>query len=223
MYFKNASFFYGNNSFYLKNLLLIQPKSIVRKIYPKAVWNFERNLKVIYLTFDDGPIPGLTEWVLEELKKFNAKASFFCVGANILRHPSIFEKIKADGHRVANHTMNHIKGFKSTLADYMKEVDSCKQLIGNSLFRPPYGQLKRSQYNALSEQQYKIVLWDVISYDYEEIAKTTCAVNVIRNTKNGSIVLFHDNWKAEENLKYALPLFLEHFTKLNYSFKPLEL
>ncbi len=205
----------------MKNILLIQPKPIIRKIYPKALWNLSRNEKNLYLTFDDGPIPGLTEWVLDELDKFNAKATFFCVGANILKHPAIFERIKEKGHAVANHTMHHIKGFKNTVADYLKEAEECRKLVGNNLFRPPYGQLKRSQYKALKDRSYKIVLWDVISYDYETISEKTCADNVIRYSKNGSIVLFHDNWKAEKNMKYALPLFLEHFSKLNYSFKAL--
>lgn len=207
----------------MKNVLLIQPKLILRKIYPKAIWNYSRSDKHIYLTFDDGPIPGLTEWVLKELEKYQAKATFFCVGANIQKHPAIFETIKSRGHRVGNHTMHHIKGFKYNVADYLKEADECRQLTGNNLFRPPYGQMKRSQYRALIGKQYKIILWDVISYDYEHIPETTCADNVLKNSKNGSIVLFHDNVKAENNLKYALPLFLEHFSRLGYQFKPLDI
>jgi len=207
----------------LRNILLIQPKSILKKIYPKAVWNQSRTEKTIYLTFDDGPIPGLTEWVLGELQKYQAKATFFCVGANILKHPQIFEKVKHQGHAVANHTMNHIKGFKNNVADYMREVEACKKLVGNNLFRPPYGQLKRSQYKALSDRGYRLILWDVISYDYETIAPETCSSNVIKNTRNGSIVLFHDNLKAEINLKYALPRLLAHFSENGYQFKTLEL
>jgi len=203
-------------------MLLIQPKSILKKLYPKAIWNFESSDKTIYLTFDDGPIPGLTEWVLEMLKKYNAKASFFCVGANILKHPVIFEKVKDSGHLVANHTMHHIKGFKYSVTDYIKEVEACKALVGNDLFRPPYGQLKRSQYRALTEKNYKIVFWDVISYDYEKISPETCANNVLNNSKSGSVVLFHDSLKAEKNLKYALPLFLKHFSDLNYKFETLK-
>lgn len=202
--------------------MLIQPKLLVRKIYPKAIWNYGRSEKNIYLTFDDGPIPGLTEWVLDELAKYKAKATFFCVGANILKHPAIFERIKAEGHVVANHTMHHIKGFKYNVADYLREAEACKKLTGNNLFRPPYGQMKRGQYQALCNRNYKIILWDVISYDYEAIPETTCARNVLHNTRNGSIVLFHDNWKAEKNMKYALPVFLEHFSKLGYQFKSLE-
>jgi len=203
----------------MKNLLLIQPRSFVRKLYPGAVWHFERTHKVIYLTFDDGPIPGLTEWVLAELQRFNARATFFCVGANILKNHAIFENIAGAGHTVANHTMFHIKGFKHTVADYLREAEACGRLVKNKLFRPPYGQIKRSQYNALIEKGYKIVLWDVISYDYETITPKECAANVIKNARNGSIVLFHDNVKAEKNIRYALPIVLKYFSEKGYRFE----
>lgn len=205
----------------MKDSILIQPRNFFKKIYPKAVWHLPRNEKTIYLTFDDGPIPQLTDWVLQELNAFNAKATFFCVGENVLKHPEVFDRIKNNGHTVANHTMHHVKGFKNTLNDYLKEVDACESLTKTKLFRPPYGQLKRSQYKALTERNYKIVLWDVISYDYEIISQQSCAKKVLRNAKGGSIVLFHDNLKAEKNLKYTLPLVLKHFTDLNYTFKAL--
>jgi peptidoglycan/xylan/chitin deacetylase (PgdA/CDA1 family) len=205
----------------MKNLLLIQPKPLLQRLYSKAVWNMNRSEKDIYLTFDDGPIPFLTEWVLDELKKYKATATFFCVGSNIKKNASIFERIKNEGHQVANHTMVHTKGFKTSTDKYMKEVDECRDLVNNSLFRPPYGQLKRPQYKALLRSGYKVILWDVISYDYEKIAPAQCAANVIKNTRNGSIVLFHDNVKAEENLRYALPKFLEHFTEKGFVFKAL--
>jgi peptidoglycan-N-acetylglucosamine deacetylase len=206
------------NQMVLKNLLLIQPRSFLKLIYPKAIWKINTSEKIIYLTFDDGPIPGLTEWVLDELKKYNAKATFFCVGANILKNPTIFERIALEGHRVANHTMFHPKGFKTKNLDYLKEVNQCKELVKNDLFRPPYGQLKRSQYKALLDKGFKIIFWDVISYDYEKINEKACLNNVIRNTKPGSIVLFHDNYKAEKNLRYSLPLYLKHFAHLQYKF-----
>lgn len=207
----------------MKNLILIQPNGILKKIYPRAVWNMDRSQKKIYLTFDDGPIPALTEWVLDELKKFQVKATFFCVGANILKHPEIFARISGEGHVAANHTMFHSKGFKNTVSDYMREVDDCARLVGNSLFRPPYGQLKRSQYKALIQRGYKIILWDIISYDYETISGEKCLSNALRRRKNGSIVIFHDNQKAEKNMKYALPLFLEDSLKKGYTFESLPL
>lgn len=180
-----------------------------------------REEKTIYLTFDDGPIPALTEWVLDVLASFRVKATFFCVGANILKNPEIFERVKRDGHVVANHTMLHTKGFKNTVGDYVREVEECKKLVNTNLFRPPYGQLRRGQYKALMERGYRIILWDVISYDFEKISKEECARNVLNNAKNGSIVLFHDNIKAEENMKYALPLFLKTYLEKGFSFKTL--
>ena len=181
----------------------------------------DKEEKNIYLTFDDGPIPELTDWVLDKLHQHAVKASFFCVGANILRNHEVFERIKKDGHTVANHTMFHTKGFKTTVGDYIREVEDCKKLVGNNLFRPPYGQLRRGQYKALVERGYKIILWDVISYDFEHISELNCSENVLKNTRNGSIVLFHDNLKAEKNMKYALPIFLEHFLEKGYTFKTL--
>ncbi len=185
------------------------------------MWNFGREKKNIYLTFDDGPVEGLTEWVLDELKKFDAQATFFCVGDNIMRNPAIFERITREGHRAANHTMHHPKGFKRSVAVYMKEVDECRKLLNNNLFRPPYGQLSPGQYRSLVRRGYRIILWDVISYDYENIPQEDCVRNVIKNTQGGSIVLFHDNIKAEKNLKHTLPLFLDHFQKQGYSFRAL--
>lgn len=203
----------------MKKILLIQPKSFIKKIFPGALWNFSRKQKVIYLTFDDGPIPGLTEWVLDELKRFNAAATFFCVGANIKKHPDIFELVKSGGHTVANHTMFHSKGFKKTVDEYVEEAEECRQLVQNNLFRPPYGQIKRSQFHALVQRGFKVVLWDVISYDYETIEPKDCAIKVIRNCKPGSIVLFHDNIKAEKNLKYSLPLVLKYFSEKGFRFE----
>lgn len=205
----------------MKNLFLIQPNALLRKLYPKALWKIDTKEKIIYLTFDDGPIPGLTEWVLDELKLHNAKATFFCVGDNILKHPAIFERIKTEQHTVANHTMHHVKGFKNNVKDYLSEVEDCRALVGNNLFRPPYGQLRRAQYKALLDKKIEIVFWDVISYDYETIKPEKCLNKVLKATKEGSIVLFHDNIKAEKNLRYTLPLFLKHFATLHFKFKAL--
>ena len=210
------------NKYSLKNILLIQPKSFLKLIYPRAIWRLNTTQKIIYLTFDDGPIEGLTDWVLDELKKYNAKATFFCVGANIVKNPVIFDRIKREGHQIGNHTMYHPKGFKTKTLDYLMEVNECQVLVKNNLFRPPYGQLKHSQYKTLLDNGFKIIFWDVISYDYEKISEKACANNVIFNTKPGSIVLFHDNYKAEKNLRYSLPLFLKHFAHLQYEFKVIE-
>lgn len=191
----------------------------MKKFYSKALWQVKTSEKVIYLTFDDGPIPGLTEWVLDELKKFNAKATFFCVGDNIIKNRTIFDRIVGEGHQVANHTQNHIKGFHSNLVDYMSNVNRCEQLTQSKLFRAPYGQLRKSQYKALLKANFKIVFWDVISYDYEKITPQQCLKRVLRNTKNGSIVLFHDNIKAESNMKFTLSNTLQYFTNKGFDFK----
>lgn len=201
--------------------VFIQPKKSLRIIYPKAIWDLEDSGKKVFLTFDDGPVTGITEWVLDELKKYQIKASFFCVGENILKYPEVFSRILQEEHTVGNHSFNHVKGFKTKAADYLKNIDECEKLTRSKLFRPPYGQLKPGQYKKLLVSGYKIVMWDVISYDYAKITPKVCLKKVTDNVKNGSIVLFHDNPKAEKNLKYALPKTIEHFLKLDYSFLPL--
>ncbi|MBK9286060.1 MAG: polysaccharide deacetylase family protein [Sphingobacteriaceae bacterium] len=199
----------------------MQPKAFLKKIYKGAIWDVKTEQKEIYLSFDDGPVPIITDWVLDELKKYQAKATFFCVGNNILKYPKIYERILAEGHTVGNHTMHHVKGFKLSQADYLKEIEACHALIKNPLFRPPYGQLKPSQFKMLKNKGYKVVFWDVISYDYEQINAQKCLQNAINNTVKGSIVLFHDSVKAEKNLRYVLPLYLKHFANLQFSFKSL--
>lgn len=203
----------------MRKILLLQPNRLVRKIYPQALWHLPRTDKTIYLTFDDGPVPGLTEWVLDELNRFDAKATFFCVGDNILRHRATYNRILEEGHLAANHTMHHVRGTGTTLYSYMKEVQECSALVGNKIFRPPYGQMRRSQYHALRRSGYQVVLWDVISYDYENISAGLCTKNVLQRCKPGSIVLFHDNVKAERNLRAALPQLLETFSMKGYRFK----
>jgi peptidoglycan/xylan/chitin deacetylase (PgdA/CDA1 family) len=205
----------------LLNRILRQTPKALKLLYPKAVWKIETASPTLYLTFDDGPIPNLTEWVLETLKQYNIKATFFCVGENVIKNNTIYKRILSEGHSVGNHTFNHIKGFKTKTSDYLENAEKCEVLTNSKLFRPPYGQMKRSQYRTLLENGYKIIMWDVISYDYEKIRPEVCLHNVIRNVKNGSIILFHDNIKAEEKIKYALPRTIEHFLKLNYKFAAL--
>ncbi len=202
----------------MKRFFQIQPNKILKRFYPKAIWEMPTNEKVIYLTFDDGPIPGLTEWILDELEKYGAKATFFCVGENIHKYPDIFKKIKVRGHLAANHSFQHIKGFHSETMEYIENVELCEKLTGNKLFRPPYGQLRKKQYRELLSRGYKIVMWDVISYDYEKITPENCLKNILKNTKRGSIILFHDNIKAEENVKYALSHTLKHFHAEGFRF-----
>ena len=201
--------------------LLVRPPQLLRSLYKNSLWRMDKKDETIYLTFDDGPIPDLTEWVLDTLKKYQVKATFFCVGDNIIKNPEIFERIKNEGHQVGNHTFNHLKGWEVKNDMYFENVEKCQRLTGTSLFRPPYGRIRKSQYNLLAKN-YKIVFWDVLSYDYDKLTSSKkCLDNSIKYTRNGSIIVFHDNIKAQKNLKFALPQYIEHFLKLNYKFATL--
>jgi peptidoglycan/xylan/chitin deacetylase (PgdA/CDA1 family) len=205
-------------------------------IYPSLVWKKRVNENIIYLTFDDGPIPGITEYVLKELHKYNAKATFFCVGDNIGKHPDVFQKIVNDGHRVGNHTFNHLKGWKTDDELYVKNIMKCEEIITSTileipsykvnvslesskkLFRPPYGLIKKSQIGKI-KNEYQIIMWDVLTGDFNvKLSPEDCLKKAIKFTSQGSIVIFHDSIKAEKNLRYALPRFLDHFSSLGYRF-----
>lgn len=185
--------------------------------------------KKIYLTFDDGPIPEVTEFVLDELNKYRAQATFFCVGENIYKHPHILKKILENGHSVGNHTYNHVKGWQmdnhAYLSNIQKFEEEFKKHLPNGtaakLFRPPYGRIKKSQINLL-KTRYKIVMWSVLTCDYaKNLSPEDCLAHSIRCTKSGSIVVFHDSLKARKNLYYVLPKFLHHFHTLGYQFEAL--
>lgn len=198
--------------------LLVRPPQLLRNYYRSSVWRMEKDAPVIYLTFDDGPIEDLTPWVLDTLRHYQVKATFFCVGQNIERNGPIFKRILDEGHQAGNHTYNHIKGWKTSNRDYFDNVEKCELLINTKLFRPPYGRIKKSQFKQLSKE-YKVIFWDVLTYDYDKlVSPETCLDNSIRYTRPGSIIVFHDNIKAQKNLKYALPQYIEHFLKLNYKF-----
>ncbi len=198
--------------------LLVRPPQILRRIYKDSLWRMNPNEQKIYLTFDDGPIPELTTWVLDVLKKYNIKATFFCVGENIIKNPKIFERIKQEGHQVGNHTHNHLKGWKSSTSNYVSNIEKCQQLTQTNLFRPPYGRITKKQFN-LVKNSYKVVFWDVLTCDYDKFTSPKkCLKNSIKYTRNGSIIVFHDNIKADKNLMFALPQYIEHFLKLNYKF-----
>ncbi len=195
---------------------------IIKKLYKQnLIWEIHSKEKNIYLTFDDGPNHETSIWILKTLDNFDAKASFFCVGNNIKKNPDILKKILAAKHTIGNHTFNHINGWKTKTDDYIKNVLKCNKYIETSLFRPPYGKIRPLQIHRLKEK-YNIILWSVLSYDFDKnVTKQECLKNVIANTKKGSIVVFHDNTKAKDNLFYALPRFLEYFTKKGYKFKAL--
>lgn len=197
-------------------------------LFPNLVWRIPTKQKELFLTFDDGPIPGPTDFVLETLRKFNCKATFFCIGDNIRKHPDIFKKVIDAGHTIGNHTFNHVKGWNTSLDNYVENVKQCDTEIQNSIFRiqyskffrPPYGLITRKQIKALND--YKIIMWDVLTIDYDKnVSPEACLQNSIRVTRRGSIIVFHDSVKAERNMNYALPRYVEHFIKQGYAFKTL--
>ena len=207
------------------------PKAI-RGLFPQYIWSINTDKKELYLTFDDGPTPEITPWVLEQLKQYNAKATFFCIGNNIEKHPKIFEAIIKDGHSIGNHTYHHLNGWKNKTSKYIGDVSKCRDIINSkivnqnsgirTLFRPPYGKLKPSQSKRLRELGYNIVMWDVLSYDWEtSISDVQCYHNVVNASANGSIVVFHDSVKAYKNLKLVLPKVLEYYKERGFVFQSL--
>lgn len=202
---------------------------LIKRIFPNYVWDFSSKEKVIYLTFDDGPIPEITDWTLNTLNQYNAKATFFCIGNNVKKHPEIFKRVLNEGHSIGNHTQDHIIGWKTSEKKYTENViqaeNTINKVLENSkinlnLFRPPFGKIKNSQGKMLRKLGYKIIMWSVITFDWEqEITKETCLKNAISKTKAGNIVVFHDSVKASKNMMYTLPHFLEHFSKKGYQFK----
>jgi len=203
----------------------------VKSVFSSFVWNIPTEKPEIYLTFDDGPTPKITAWVLEQLKVYNAKATFFCIGHNIEKHPDIFQQVLDDGHSIGNHTFNHLNGWKTSTETYLDNVAKClhslQSKIGaypseNTLFRPPYGKLKPKQAKRLQQTGYNIIMWDVLSFDWDKrTSPNLCLNNVLKNTTKGSIVVFHDSLKASKNLQYVLPKVLEHFSKKGFQFKSL--
>jgi peptidoglycan/xylan/chitin deacetylase (PgdA/CDA1 family) len=203
-------------------MYLVKTPWWLRKIYPSFVWNMPRDEKNIYLTFDDGPHETATPFVLDELRKYNAKATFFCIGKNVEKHRAIYQSILDEGHAVGNHTFNHMNGWKNNDFIYIKNISVAAQFIKSNLFRPPYGRIKKAQAKMLlsANQPPQIIMWDVLSGDFDtKLSPEKCLKNVLRNTTNGSIIVFHDSTKAWERMSYALPKLLEHFSKQGYSFR----
>ncbi len=197
------------------------PPKILKRLMPSLIWNMEGE-DDIFLTFDDGPTPGVTEWVLDVLSKHNAKATFFCLGKNVEQYPDLYQMILNEGHKVGNHTYSHQKGWSMSVERYVEDVDFANQYIHSDLFRPPYGRIKPSQARMLSDR-YHLIMWDVLSQDYSNlISPRTCLRNVTKHAQPGSIVVFHDSVKSFRNLKYALPRTLDHLTKMGLKCSTLE-
>jgi peptidoglycan-N-acetylglucosamine deacetylase len=195
---------------------------LLQWLYSGLVWHGSRHDPVVFLTFDDGPVPEYTEFILNTLKEYKAAGTFFCVGDNIRKYPAIFQKILDEGHRVGNHTMHHMNGWKTETSDYMRDVHECqKELMRfgqeSKLFRPPYGRMKRSQMKKLRD--YRIIMWDVLSGDFDiQLSPSACLENTYKCIKNGSILVFHDNEKARDRLFYVLPRLLKRLQTNGYSF-----
>ncbi len=197
------------------NSLLAHPPQLIQRLFAKRVWSQPNNENAVYLSFDDGPIPEVTPWVLETLATYNAKATFFCIGENIKKNPSTFAEILNNGHTVGNHTQHHLNGWKTNFETYVQDVTTFEETVSNlkfenskvsNLFRPPYGKMTSRQANEILKKGYKIVMWNVLSMDYDaNISKEKCLENVLKRLNPGSIVVFHDSLKAEKNLRYALP------------------
>ena len=202
--------------------LWIKTHKIIKWLFPKYIWDIPNTQNKVFLTFDDGPIPEVTEFVLSELEKYQAKATFFCIGDNIKKNPEIFKKVVAGKHAIGNHTFNHLKGWETENAVYVNNVDLCKQQLGQHqikthLLRPPYGKIKRSQAKILRNLGYKIIMWDVISADFDAtVTPEECLKNVLSNVRSGSIIVFHDSVKAFPNMKYALPETLKFLSEKGY-------
>lgn len=190
-------------------------------VYPQCLWQVNTSEKVIYLTFDDGPTSEITPFVLNELKQCNAKATFFCIGKNVEAHGDIFLRIANEGHSIGNHTYAHLNGWNTTDEVYYKNIEKCAAVVNSNLFRPPYGKLKPSQYVTL-KSQYKLVMWDVLSFDFDlKTSPQQVVDNVLTNAERGSIVVLHDSVKAKDKVKYALPRILEYYSGKGFKFEKL--
>jgi peptidoglycan/xylan/chitin deacetylase (PgdA/CDA1 family) len=195
----------------------------LKRLYSSYVWNMPAKDKTIYLTFDDGPHPTITSFVVEELKKYNASATFFCIGKNVVEYQDVFKKIISEGHAIGNHTHHHLNGWETETEIYLNDVEKASEVIASKLFRPPYGRIKKEQARKIIANEKNIIMWDVLSADFDQsISKEQCLQNVLKNTRSGSIIVFHDSDKAWEKLSFVLPEVLKHFSEKGYTFKKIE-
>lgn len=211
----------------------IKTPYLLKKCYAKRVWDIHNEPNSLYLTFDDGPTPGVTDWVMETLSEYGAKATFFCIGKNIEKHPELFQRIAKEGHSIGNHTNNHLNGWDTNTENYFSNLKKAEKHImcnlsqevevnfhQKKLFRPPYGKMTSKQAKEAMDIGYKIIMWDVLSADFDQdLSPEQCSKNVINNAKDGSIIIFHDSIKAEKNMKEALVQTLNFFKNKNFAFR----
>lgn len=201
-------------------MLIERPPLLYRLLFPEAVWRIKKKKrKVVYLTFDDGPVPEVTPWVLDTLDSYGVKATFFMVGDNVRRHPELLEEIKRRGHSYGNHTMHHVQGMKVTTRNYMRDLTEADALIDSPLFRAPHGIMRWAQAAAI-KNHYNIIMYDLVTRDYSaKLSPERVLANVKRYARNGSIIVFHDSKKAERNMRYALPRAIEWLKEQGYEFE----
>lgn len=203
-------------------MYIVRPTYLLRQLYPTAIWRMPVKDKKIYLTFDDGPVPVITPWVLDLLKEEKIKATFFCVGENVQNNPEIYQRILDEKHAVGNHTFNHLNGWNTHGNQYARNVLKCAELVSSRLFRPPYGRVKKSQITLLSSH-YSIIMWDVLSGDYDKnTSPEQCFKNTATHVRNGSVIVFHDSYKAQKNMEYALPRFIRYAKENGFEFEILQ-
>lgn len=200
-------------------MIIEQPSKWLRWLYPSAIWRMNPSEKAVYLTFDDGPIPQSTPWLIETLEKYDVKATFFMVGDNVRKYPELFELIKSKGHRLGNHTFNHIGGLRHPYREYMDNVVKADELIHSNLFRPPHGWMTEGQYLTL-RKKYTIIMWDLVTRDYSKLLTADDVFNNVKQyARNGSIITFHDSLKSIDKLRTALPQSIEWLKGQGYEFK----
>jgi peptidoglycan/xylan/chitin deacetylase (PgdA/CDA1 family) len=213
----------------LNLIRLYKTPYLLRRLMPLYTWQRQVPDKKLYITFDDGPIPEVTPWVLEQLQEYGAKATFFCVGENLVKYPEVARQALAQGHVLANHTFHHLKGWQTNLEHYVQNTAMCQEVLEKlqpqgdkkKLFRPPYGRISKKQAATLREE-YELIMWDMLTNDYDAtLSPERCLQKATKYTQSGSIIVFHDSLKAKRNMMYALPRFLEHFSRLGYAFDTL--
>lgn len=203
-------------------MFIEQPPQFIRRLYPRACWRMNASEKSVYLTFDDGPIPEVTPWVLDVLDKYHIKATFFMVGDNVRKHPDEYKMVVERGHRIGNHTYNHLKGIEELTERYIANIDKADCYLSTDLFRPPHGLMRMDQYRALSER-YRIIMWDLVTRDYNPNLNGRQILRKVKQyARNGSIITFHDSLRSVHNLHYALPRAIEWLMQEGYEFKVFE-
>lgn len=203
-------------------MFIEQMPDIIRRLYPTVLWRKDKDKKVIYLTFDDGPTEEITHWILKTLDEFGVKATFFCIGNNAEKHPEIVDEIRQNGHSVGIHGYSHVRGLYKKEEEYFNDIKKSEDIIKSKIFRPSHGRIFPSQVKKLNELGYEVVLWDVITRDYDADLTEKEVLEIAKKyTRSGSIVVFHDSLKAEKNMKYAFPLAMKYWLENGYTFKTL--